>query len=268
MNYYVHPESDSVVIAAHHPGELCEEVGPVGEGGPSREDFARCYQAETGKPPPEVWLAAAEETAKAFQRPSVARTPGMTGSAENDWLDDAHLENGNYFNRCVHCGADFIGHKHRVSCRCCNATRPKPDYAAYRPFDGKAQWVIRNHLGHDMGNVTCSADVAPLAAYAAQVDTTTEKLTSAGYTAEQVVLIGSWHPPKHTSETFLGNMLKDDRLPEPLRGVDGFRTAVPAYDLYGQEIPDHVALFGTGAAAGAFNRYMSAEVSRIKQGLR
>lgn len=199
MNYYMHPESDSVVIAAEHPGELCEEVGPVGEGGPSRADFARCYQAETGMPPPEVMLVAAEEAAKPFQRPSVARTPGMTGSVENDWLDDAHLENGNYFNRCIHCGTDFIGHKHRVSCRSCNAARHRSDYVAQLPPADKMQWVIRNYLGHSMGTVMCATDIDPLAAYAAQADSTFEKLMDAGYTAEKVTpqedKTGSSTPP-------------------------------------------------------------------------
>lgn len=43
----------------------------------------------------------------------------MTGSDENDWIQDADHENGQYFGKCLSCGVDFIGHKRRQVCRKC-----------------------------------------------------------------------------------------------------------------------------------------------------
>lgn len=39
--------------------------------------------------------------------------------SENDWVEDFHLENGNYLNRCIKCGCSFIGYKRRVICKAC-----------------------------------------------------------------------------------------------------------------------------------------------------
>ncbi len=36
-----------------------------------------------------------------------------------DWLEDSHLENGNYNCRCGSCGEIFIGHKRRPFCKSC-----------------------------------------------------------------------------------------------------------------------------------------------------
>lgn len=38
---------------------------------------------------------------------------------QGDWREDSHLENGNYWCKCVTCEADFIGHKYRVVCKRC-----------------------------------------------------------------------------------------------------------------------------------------------------
>ena len=43
----------------------------------------------------------------------------MTGSSENDWLEDSAHENGNYFRKCLSCGCDFIGHKRKFVCKKC-----------------------------------------------------------------------------------------------------------------------------------------------------
>ncbi len=57
------------------------------------------------------------------------RNPNMSGSDENDWHEDFEHENGNYRNKCVVCGVDFIGHKRRVVCRVCDKpTRPMTDW--------------------------------------------------------------------------------------------------------------------------------------------
>lgn len=40
--------------------------------------------------------------------------------SKRDWPEDFSHENGNYTNRCRHCGHDFIGHKRRVVCKACD----------------------------------------------------------------------------------------------------------------------------------------------------
>lgn len=36
-----------------------------------------------------------------------------------DWPEDFSHENGNYQNKCCHCGVIFVGHKRRVVCKVC-----------------------------------------------------------------------------------------------------------------------------------------------------
>jgi hypothetical protein len=52
-------------------------------------------------------------------QPRLVRPLWMTGSKENDWIEDAAHENGQYFGKCLSCGTDFIGHKRRHACRKC-----------------------------------------------------------------------------------------------------------------------------------------------------
>jgi len=44
---------------------------------------------------------------------------------DNDFPEDAHLENGNYINHCCDCGRPFIGHKRRVICKLCQKKNDK-----------------------------------------------------------------------------------------------------------------------------------------------
>ena len=44
---------------------------------------------------------------------------------KHDWTDDFKYENGNYSNKCGHCGVMFIGHKRRINCRVCDSTQPE-----------------------------------------------------------------------------------------------------------------------------------------------
>lgn len=44
----------------------------------------------------------------------------LTGGELNDWTEDAPHENGQYFNCCLSCNEDFIGHKRRHICRKCH----------------------------------------------------------------------------------------------------------------------------------------------------
>lgn len=82
--------------------------------------------------------------------------PGwMSGSTENDWLEDSEHENGNYFNRCIGCDSDFVGHKRRNVCRKCvreaqeryeamsDEERAEHDAAVYRAISDF--WKSNNH---------------------------------------------------------------------------------------------------------------------------
>lgn len=48
---------------------------------------------------------------------------------QRDWPEDFHLENGNYYNTCCHCGESFMGYKRRVVCKLCHN---KPETSAGR----------------------------------------------------------------------------------------------------------------------------------------
>ena len=45
---------------------------------------------------------------------------------ERSWPEDYSHENGSYYNTCVHCLREFVGHKRRPVCRVCAATPPAP----------------------------------------------------------------------------------------------------------------------------------------------
>lgn len=62
----------------------------------------------------------------------------MTGGEANDWIEDAEHENGQYFNRCLSCNDDFIGHKRRHQCRKCHY-EAKARYDAMTPDERAAQ---------------------------------------------------------------------------------------------------------------------------------
>lgn len=65
------------------------------------------------KTPPTPPLAAVDQ-------PRLVRPHWFKGAPECDWPEDSDHENGNYFNKCVSCEADFIGHKRRHVCRRCH----------------------------------------------------------------------------------------------------------------------------------------------------
>jgi len=50
----------------------------------------------------------------------LVRPAWMTGNPECDWIEDSRHENGGYFNKCMQCKDDFIGHKRRLICRKCH----------------------------------------------------------------------------------------------------------------------------------------------------
>jgi len=41
----------------------------------------------------------------------------------NCWPEDYAQENGQYLNRCFKCDSEFLGSKHRTSCKSCYVTR-------------------------------------------------------------------------------------------------------------------------------------------------
>lgn len=58
--------------------------------------------------------ASADRVPRLFVRPA-----WMIGTPKDDWPEDAEHENGLYFNKCVCCACDFIGHKDRHQCHRC-----------------------------------------------------------------------------------------------------------------------------------------------------
>lgn len=42
-----------------------------------------------------------------------------TDWAERNWPEDFNHENGQYFNRCIECDKEFMGHKRRMVCKKC-----------------------------------------------------------------------------------------------------------------------------------------------------
>ena len=50
LSYYLHPESDSIILSASHPGDTCEEIGSAALT-PSVEDFRLTYCIATRTPP-------------------------------------------------------------------------------------------------------------------------------------------------------------------------------------------------------------------------
>lgn len=69
--------------------------------------------------------------------PSLVRPLWMTGGEVNDWPEDAPHENGQYFNKCLSCDGDFIGHKRRRICRKCHY-EAKARYDAMTPDEQAA----------------------------------------------------------------------------------------------------------------------------------
>jgi len=58
LSYYLHPESDSIILSASHPGDTCEEIGPAALK-PSVEDFRLTWCIATLAPPPKHLMESA-----------------------------------------------------------------------------------------------------------------------------------------------------------------------------------------------------------------
>ncbi len=50
----------------------------------------------------------------------VTETPPIHIVVDRDWPEDFNNENGNYSNRCMLCGFDFVGNKGRLVCKYCS----------------------------------------------------------------------------------------------------------------------------------------------------
>lgn len=73
-------------------------------------------------------------------QPRLVRPLWMTGNEENDWIEDATHENGQYFGKCAQCGVDFIGHKRRHVCRKCQKAE-NARWAAMSEMDRQSELV-------------------------------------------------------------------------------------------------------------------------------
>ena len=58
--------------------------------------------------------AAIDAARKREPTPTLSAAPG-------DWPEDFSGENGDYYNKCVHCGQQFRGYKRRTTCKQCAA---------------------------------------------------------------------------------------------------------------------------------------------------
>ena len=96
----------------------CNTTSNVGDACPRcKGGMDRVDELPNKKPPLRDWIC----------RPS-----WMIGTAECDWKEDRDHENGQYFNKCLCCNADFIGHKRRHVCRRCYL-KGKAEYDAMSP---------------------------------------------------------------------------------------------------------------------------------------
>lgn len=71
----------------------------------------------------------------------LVRPAWFTSDPACDWHEDADHENGGYWNKCLACDGDFVGHKRRHICRKCHY-EAKASYEAMTPetraaFDAK-----------------------------------------------------------------------------------------------------------------------------------
>jgi hypothetical protein len=64
LSWYVHPESDCVLLKADHPGPECDELGPAADP-PSLQDFCAVYRQTCEHEPP---LYLQESASRELQR--------------------------------------------------------------------------------------------------------------------------------------------------------------------------------------------------------
>lgn len=76
------------------------------------------------------------------------------------------------------------------------------------------------------------------------------------------------HPPLKAGETFAGNVLATNGVPAHIAHLQTVRLARPAYDIYGDPLPDHCALIFGAADLQAYDRIMEARLSAIRRGVR
>lgn len=60
----------------------------------------------------DAYVSLKEKTAAAF--------------SDRDWTEDFAQENGQYVNKCVGCGNQFLGHKRRITCKRCAVDLMRP----------------------------------------------------------------------------------------------------------------------------------------------
>lgn len=82
-------------------------------------------------------MATSAHTVPSVNPDRLVRPSWMVGGPECDWHEDAPYENGNYYNKCFTCQADFIGHKRRCWCRKCHLEMTS-NYGAMTPEEKAA----------------------------------------------------------------------------------------------------------------------------------
>jgi hypothetical protein len=72
---------------------------------------------------------------------SPAPAPASPTEGGRDWTEDFSHENGRYLNRCTICGAEFQGHKRRVTCRLCATPAPAVESERVEDAEWLAGWL-------------------------------------------------------------------------------------------------------------------------------
>lgn len=68
---------------------------------------------------------------------------------ERNWLEDYHLENGEYYCRCRACNHFFIGYKRRVRCKLCADNHVVLD----KEYTGESILDLESHIQDLLDNL-------------------------------------------------------------------------------------------------------------------
>lgn len=105
--------------------------------------------------------AAATPTDAGFASMHGAATPSVVPALPGNWPEDTGLENGNYSCTCCHCGANFFGHKRRVTCKLCAATPTVECAECECQYDGSLRACPECGLSDEPDAATPSDDAEP-----------------------------------------------------------------------------------------------------------
>lgn len=77
-------------------------------------------------------------------------------------------------------------------------------------------------------------------------------------------MVSNSHPQLQLDEVFLGNT--DRQIIPAIAGIVGIRLVQPAYDIYGNTLPDHWAIIATRAAAEEYGQRRAEEIRKLRFG--